>query len=169
MNEKFLLNIVCVLMLALFPAFAFGQKSTIKHYYLLMPEQYDNSSYEERDEILGYEGETTIDERNGYISYVTPLSGEVFEVALFKKSDDEIYIVYNEDCDLENNVPTKFYVLYQDPKDGYIDVTRKILPVAVNKKYKYKLPRVGTTIEVTNANGKKMYSLAWKRGKFVKE
>ena len=167
MTNRFLLNVVCVLMLGLFPTFVFGQKDTIKDYYLLMPEKYDDSTFEEREEILGYEGETTIDERNGYISYVTPLSGEVFEAALFKTSSGEIYIAYNEDCDLENGVLTKMYLLHYDA-GSWIDVTAKALPVAVNKKYKYKLPRVGTTIQVTDAKGKRMYSLIWNNGKFTK-
>ena len=138
----------------------------IKDYYLLMPQKYDGSTRAEREEILGYTGETTIDEKNGYISYNTPLSGEVFEIALFK-SNGEVFIAYNEDCDLENNVLTKMYFFRYDG-GKWIDVTAQTMPGPINKRYKYKLPQIGTTIKVSTADGKKMYDLIWKNGKFEK-
>ena len=156
-----------LIMIGLLATIVFGQKDTIKDYYLLMPEQYDGSTFQEREEILGYVSETVIDEKNGYISYTTPLSGEVFEIALFKRTDGEIFIAYNEDCDLQYNVLTKLYFLHYDA-GTWVDVTKKVMPVPLNKRYKYKLPRIGTTIQVTNANDKKMYDLVWKNGKFIK-
>ncbi|HRH42730.1 MAG TPA: hypothetical protein PKY82_13965 [Pyrinomonadaceae bacterium] len=159
--------IIMLIVIALFSSVVFAQRDTIKDYYLLMPQKYDGSTFAEREEILEYVGETTIDIENGYISYVTPLSGEVFEVVLFKNSDGEIYIAYNQDCDLEYNVPTKFYFLHYD-NGTWIDVTNQVMPIPINKKYKYKLPQKGTTVQVTTAGGKKMYNLIWKNGKFVK-
>ena len=116
---------------------------------------------------LSYEGEMTIDTKNGYISYITPLSGEVFEIALFKRPDGAIIIAYNEDCDLANNVLTKLYFFYFD-NGRWIDETIQVMPVPINKRYKYKLPQKGTTIKVTDAKGKFVYSLVWKTGKFIK-
>ncbi len=139
---------------------------SIKDYYLLMPKKYDGSTFEEREEILGYESDTVIDLNNGYIKYETRAAGEVFEVALFKYNG-EVFIAYNEDCDLENNQLTKMYFLHYDG-GRWIDVTGQAMPIPINKKYKYKLPQKGTTIQVTTANGKRMYNLLWKNGKFIK-
>jgi hypothetical protein len=145
-----------------------NRPKSVQDYYLLMPEKYDGSSRQEREEILGYTSEATIDIKNGYISYITPLSGEVLEVALFKRPDGGYILAYNEDCDLQYKVPTKLYFLqYEDGK--WTDVTTQVLPVAINNRYKYKLPRIGTTIEVTTAIGVKMYELAWRNGKFEKQ
>lgn len=170
MCKRFLSIIVRVLVFGLFAFSVSGQteRGSVKDYYLLMPQQYDSSTFEERDEILGFVSETTVDEKNGYISYVTPLSGEVFEVALFKKSADELYLVYNQDGDPKYDQSTELYVLHLDEDGGYTDVTSKVLPVRVNPSYKYKLPRYGTTITVTDMKGRKMYSLLWKKGTFVK-
>jgi len=60
--------------------------TTVQDYYLLMPKQYDKSTRAEREEILGY-SETTVDLENGHIEYVTHLSGQVFEAALFKRPE----------------------------------------------------------------------------------
>lgn len=166
MNNNFRL-IITVIIIALFSGVVLAQKDTIKDYYLLMPQKYDGSTFAEREEILSYESETTIDIENGYISYITPLSGEVFEITMFKRPDGGLMFAYNEDCDLENNVLTKLYFLYYDG-GRWIDVTSKVMPVPINKRYKYKLPQKGTTVQVTTAGGKKMYSLFWKNGKFVK-
>lgn len=139
---------------------------SIKDYYLLMPKKYDGATFEEREEILGYESDTVIDLNNGYIKYETRAAGEVFEVALFKYNG-EVFIAYNEDCDLENNQLTKMYFLHYDG-GRWIDVTGQAMPIPINKKYKYKLPQKGTTIQVTTASGKRMYNLLWKNGKFIK-
>jgi GTPase SAR1 family protein len=140
---------------------------TVQDHYLLMPKQYDNSSRQDREEILGFTSETIIDIKHGYISYTTPLSGEVFEAALFKRPDGEYILAYNEDCDLQYKIPTKLYFLkYEDGQ--WTDVTTQLLSLPINSRHKYKLPQIGTTIKVTNAKGQKMYDLAWKDGKFEK-
>lgn len=166
MKNKFWF-IKIMLAIGLFSTIVFAQTETIKDYYLLMPQKYDGSTFAEREEILGFEGDTTIDTNNGYISYITHLSGEVFEVAMFKKPDGGLIIAYNEDCDLKNNVLTKMYFLFYDA-GRWIDMTSKLMPVPINKKYKYNLPQKGTTVQVTTASGKKVYSLIWKNGKFEK-
>jgi hypothetical protein len=167
---KIILNLILAIgLIGSGSLFVFGQDNptTIKDFYLLMPAKYDGSAVAEREEILGFESETVIDEKNGYLSYTTPLSGEVFEAAMFKDPNGEIYLAYNEDCDLEYKVLTKLYFLHYDA-GRWVDVTNQVMPLPVNKRFKYKLPETGTTIQVTTAAGSKMYSLLWKNGKFVK-
>jgi hypothetical protein len=140
---------------------------TVQAYYLLMPEKYDRSTRQQREEILEY-SETTIDNDNGYIQYITHLSGQVFEAALFKEPDGGKVFAYNEDCDLKYSVLTKLYFLKFEA-GKWTDVTARLLPVPVNIRYKYKLPQSGTNIKVTDARGRAMYVLSWKNGKFEKQ
>jgi len=141
---------------------------TVRELYLLMPKQYDGSSRQEREEILEYTSETVVDIPHGYISYVTHLSGEVFEVALFKAPDGSRILAYNQDSDPRYNVPTKLYFLKYEG-ERWTDVTAQLLPEPVNKQHKYKLPQTGTTINVTDAKGRKLYEVAWKNGKFERQ
>ena len=46
------------------------------------------------------------------------------------------------------------------------DVTKTLLPVAFNKKLAYKLPRRGRSIEVTDEEGHKLYTLTWRNDRF---
>ena len=140
--------------------------TTVQDYYLLMPKQYDKSTRAEREEILGY-SETTVDLENGHIEYVTHLSGQVFEAALFKRPNGGLVFVYNEDCDLKYKVPTKLHLLKYEAGE-WTDVTTQLLPVPVNSRYKYQLPQKGTVIQVTTAAGAKLYQLVWMNGKFEK-
>ena len=139
---------------------------TVQDYYLLMPKQYDRSTRAEREETLGY-SEATVDNENGYINYITHLSGEVFEAALFKLPDGGNVFAYNEDCDLKYKVPTKMFLLKYEG-GNWTDVTMQLLPAPVNSRYKYKLPEKGTAIQVSTAAGAKMYTLVWSNGKFEK-
>lgn len=140
--------------------------TTVQDYYLLMPKQYDKSTRAEREEILGY-SDTTVDLENGHIEYITHLSGQVFEAALFKRPDDGVVFAYNEDCDLKYKVPTKLYLLKYEAGE-WTDVTTQLLPVPVNHRYKYELPQKGAIIQVTTPAGAKMYQLVWKNGRFEK-
>ena len=144
----------------------FDNPITVQDYYLLMPKQYDKSTRAEREEILGY-SDTTVDLENGHIEYITHLSGQVFEAALFKRPEGGFIFAYNEDCDLKYKVPTKLYLLKYDAGE-WTDVTTQLLPVAVNARYKYELPQKGAIIQVTTPGGAKLYQLIWKNGKFEK-
>jgi hypothetical protein len=168
--------LVFTLNLALVSPFAFwgiriakaqvDNPTTVQDYYLLMPRRYDKSTRAEREEILSY-SETTVDLDNGRIEYITHLSGQVFEAALFKRPDGGFVFAYNEDCDLKYKVPTKLYLLKYEAGE-WTDVTTQLLPVPVNARFKYQLPQKGTNIQVTTAAGAKLYQLAWKNGKFEK-
>jgi hypothetical protein len=167
--------IILTLGLAMFGPFAFcrsigeaqsDKPTTVQDYYLSMPKQYDKSTRAEREEILSY-SDATVDLENGHIEYITHLSGQVFEVTLFKRPDGGVVFAYNEDCDLKYKVPTKLYLLKYEAGE-WIDVTKDLFPVPVNPRYKYQLPEKGNVIQVTTAAGAKMYQLVWRNGKFEK-
>lgn len=139
---------------------------TVKDFYLLMPEKYNSYTREEREEALD-STETFIDIKNGYIGSQIGQLGERFQAAIFKRPDGGYIFAYNEDGDPSVDVATKFYLLKYENGE-WTDVTTALLPVAVNKNYHYDLPNTGTTIKVTTAKGAKLYSLAWKNGKFEK-
>lgn len=140
---------------------------TVKDFYLLMPEKYNGYSREEREEILD-STETLVDIKNGYIGSHIGTLGERCQVAIFKRPDGGYILAYNEDGDPSVDVATKFYLLKYE-NGQWIDVTTELLPVPVNKNYHYDLPNTGTTVKVTTSKGAKMYSLAWKNGKFEKQ
>ena len=82
-------------------------------------------------------------------------------VALFKLPGGEYLIgvnVFNEMAD------DLYFLRYQSGK--WSDVTRSVIP-GFNKTYEYKLPRYGTTVEVSSKAGKKLYDLVWSSGKFT--
>lgn len=139
---------------------------TVKDFYLLMPEKYNGYSREEREEALD-STETFVDIKNGYIGSQIGQLGERFQAAIFKRPDGGYILAYNEDGDPSVDVATKFYLLKYE-NGAWSDVTTELLPVSVNKNYHYDLPNTGTTIKVTTAKGAKLYSLAWKNGKFEK-
>ncbi|MDQ1523425.1 MAG: hypothetical protein QOE47_1349, partial [Pyrinomonadaceae bacterium] len=51
--------------------------------------------------------------------------------------------------------------------ETWSDVTDEILPVPFDPSLNYELPRVGTTISVTNRAGAKVYDLVWTNGRFL--
>lgn len=144
---------------------------TIKDFYLLMPKKYDGKSKAQRQQSLeNAETNETIDIKNGY--FRDAYKGdtiEICEAAIFKKSGGYI-LAYNEDYDdVHNEKPASTKLFFLDYADGqWIDVTTQLMPLPINRKYQYKLPQIGTTIEVWDGAGK-MYTLLWKNGKFVKE
>lgn len=55
------------------------------------------------------------------------------------------------------------------PTEGeeWRDVTQATLPVPFDPKLVYELPRFGTTINVMNERGGKVYELVWTNGSFT--
>lgn len=148
------------------PELQSDEPQNVKDYYLLMPRKYDDLSTEERQELLDGT-ETFVDIKNGYIVSQIGELGERFQAALFKRTDGSYVFAYNEDGDPSTGVPTKlFLLLYHDGE--WTDISTRLLPVPVNRKYHYDLPQIGTTINVETTNRKKMYVFRWKNGRFIK-
>jgi hypothetical protein len=82
-------------------------------------------------------------------------------MALFKRPDGSYLIGVNP----YDEMADELYFLSYD-KENWRDVTRLVIP-KYSRKLSYALPQEGTTIEVSNQAGKKLYELAWAHGKFT--
>jgi hypothetical protein len=110
------------------------------------------------------------DTANGYMSGYGDAAQEGFEMALFKRPNGTYLIgfyTYGEGG-VED---TPWCVFLNYDRGRWTDVSRTVIPNYSKEKYEYKLPRVGTTIQVfeksEESEPKKLYDLAWTGSKFV--
>lgn len=169
------LNSVLILIILVTVQYSMAQtqpdkRLTVKDYLMLLPDEYAVVPKDRREQIIHYEL-GTIDVKNGFMSYNDSAESEV-TIALFKKPDGShlVAVTYNGegfDEQKQDIVPifTLNFLSYENGK--WTDVTKDTLPVAFDDKLIYKLPRYGTTIEVTDKDGKRKYYLAWGDGKFI--
>ena len=105
-----------------------------------------------------------VDVKNGYL--YAPGDGAQTDVyvCLFKKSDGSYLIaVKTHPTDTNEYTRLDFYVF---KRGMLLDVSKTVLPVAVNEELKYELPRYGRTILVKNKNGSRAYDLIWVADRF---
>lgn len=147
-----------------------GKHLTVKDYFMLLPDEYMVIPKDRREQIIHYEL-GTIDVKNGFLSCNDSAESEVI-VAIFKKPDGSHLIAVSYDGEgfdeqKQDIVPifTLNFLRYENGK--WQDVTKDTLPLAFDSHLRYKLPRYGTTIEVTNREGRKQYDLVWSNGKFT--
>lgn len=136
---------------------------TVVDYYLLLPDKYTyDVPRQHREELINREGRIIArDIQNGYLAISGDGGDPGITVALFKMPDGEYLIgvnVFNEMAD------DLYFLRYQ--RGRWSNMTRSVIP-DFNKAYEYKLPRYGTTIEVSSKAGKKLYDLVWSGGTFV--
>jgi len=138
---------------------------TVLDYYELLPEKYFEANAEQRVEwMLDPRRGAIVDVKNGYL--YAPGDGAQTDVyvCLFKKSDGS-YVIAVKTHPADTNEYTRLD-LYVFERGMLLDVSKKMLPVAVNEKLKYELPRYGRTIQVKNKNGKSVYDLIWATDRF---
>jgi len=136
---------------------------TVVDYYLLLPDKYTyDVPRRHREELLNNEGRIIAkDIQNGYLAISGDAGDPGIAIALFKMPGGEYLVgvnVFNEMAD------DLFFLRYQSGR--WSNTTRSVIP-DFNKTNEYKLPRYGTTIEVSSKAGKKLYDLVWSGGKFV--
>lgn len=158
-----LMMLVCSL---IFSGLASGQSAspqTVVDYYLLLPDKYTyDVPRQHREELVNREGRIIAkDIKNGYLAISGDAGDPGITVALFKMPDGEYLIGVNVFNEMSDDI---YFLRYQ--KGRWSNITRSAIP-DFNKAYEYKLPRYGTTIEVSNKAGKKLYDLVWSGGKFV--
>jgi hypothetical protein len=138
---------------------------TVLDYYLLLPEKYFEANEKERvkwmlDPLRG----AIVDVKNGYLYAPGDGAQTDIYVCLFKKADGNYLIaVKTHPGDTDEYTYLDFYVF---EGGRLLDVTKTVLPLAVNEEFKYELPRYGTTIHVKNKSGGKIYDLLWASDRF---
>ncbi|HYP02546.1 MAG TPA: hypothetical protein VER76_20310, partial [Pyrinomonadaceae bacterium] len=142
-----------------------GRLRGVRDYFYTLPERYLDIPMESRAALL-QKGDAVVDIQNGYISLRHGASGQ-YVLTVFRRTADSYLIA------LSNTRPASsaaraasrlFFLRYELEK--WSDVTDEVLPVAFDPTLNYELPRVGTTIAVTNRAGVKVYDLVWAKGRF---
>jgi hypothetical protein len=147
-----------------------SEPKTVADFLLSVPERYMMGyDLRFREEMLrGEHRGVVVDIRNGYISYDASDNPSGFEFAIFRKSNGRYIVAYNtidDDFDWEpKDGATLRLMSYEGGR--WRDVTRVLLPVALDGRLGYSLPRQGRNIEVTDGEGHKLYTLTWKNDRF---
>ena len=161
-----------------------GQPRTVRDFFNLLPEKYftlegcdretDKDCKKARAEYL--KNFTLVEDiPNGYFKGACDGAQACIGMAIFKRPDGTYLVGVATEFEMGSN----FYFLdYADAK--WEDVSEAVVP-EYSKKNWYELPRHGTTMKVyakkiieqgddfeASEKGKLLYSLAWKKGKFVK-
>jgi hypothetical protein len=141
---------------------------TVADFFRLVPERY-MIGYDQRfrEELLrGEHRGVVVDIRNGYISYDASDNPTGFELAIFRKSNGSYIVAYNRVGDDFNWEPgdgaTLRLLIYE--RGRWRDVSSQLLPVALDRRLGYTLPRRGRSIKVEG--GREIYSLTWSRDRF---
>jgi hypothetical protein len=172
-RANFIARILCLLAVITAPGLKASpaQSSapkTVGDYFLLVPERYFPYDLSFRQDLLhGDHRGVVIDVRNGYISWDASDAPDAFEFVIFRKSNGSYVVAYNDtgdDFDQPGDGPGPMLLSYEGGK--WRDVTKALLPVALDRKLGYKLPRNGRSIEVTNEQGRKLYTLTWAHDRF---
>lgn len=176
LRANLICRILCVLTIAIAPgvgasAAQASEPKTVADFFLLVPERYVGG-YDRRfrEEMLrGEHRGVVVDIPNGYISYDASDNPTGFEFAIFRKSNGRYIVAYSDgvsdNFDWEVGDGYTFFLLsYEGGR--WRDVTKESLPVAVNKRLAYMLPRHGRSIEVVGEGGRERYTLTWARDRF---
>ncbi len=115
------------------------------------------------------------DTANGYLSASGDAAQDGCVMALFKRPDGTYLIGFYTEG--EGGVEDTPWTVFLDYRNGnWVDVSRALIPGYSKEKYIYELPRYGTAVQVYAKDekaavfyqGKGLYSLLWKDGKFLK-
>jgi hypothetical protein len=133
---------------------------TVLDYYELLPDKYFEANREQRVIwMLDPKRGAIVDSKNGYL--FAPGDGAQSDIylSLFKKRNGEfVAAVKHYDSDTNDFTYLEF-VVYKD--GSWTEVTKSVIPVKINDKLRYEMPRYGRAIRVRNKKGKRMYDLVW--------
>lgn len=161
---------ILLLAVFLFQSISDAQSSlpkTVLDYYLLLPEKYFEANREQRVKWMLDPGRgAVVDIKNGYIYAAGDGAQTSIYVCLFKRPHGvPLIAVKSHDSDTQDYTHLDFY----EYKNGtLVELKKGVLPVKVNEKFKYEMPRYGRTIEVSDQRGRKLYSLHWSGQRFVR-
>ncbi len=142
-----------------------AQPHTVIDYYRLLPDKYFEATREQRFSwMLDPKRGAVVDVSNGYLYAAGDGAQTDIYVCLFKRLDGT-YLVAVKSHESDSDIYT-YLDFYIYDKGRLQNVTKQSLPMKFDKELKYELPRYGTTVKVTDENGKRVYDLVWINGKF---
>ncbi len=153
------------------------QPKTVRDFFMLISARYFSlDCCETKDRRKGLEKylKTYLeieDTANGFMSGGSDAAQEGFEMALFKRSNGTYLIGFYTFG--EGGIEDTPWVVFLEYRNGrWTDVSKREIPGYSPTTLEYKLPRVGTTIQVfkkvEEGDAPKRYDLVWKAGKFVR-
>ena len=175
-RSNLIFRVLCALAVALAPGVKaaspqLSEPKTVGDFFLLVPERYMvGYDLRFREEMLrGERRGVVVDARHGYISYDASDNPSGFEFAIFRKSNGRYIVAYNrvgDDFDWEPGDGATLRLLSYEGGRRWRDVTRALLPVALDGRLGYRLPQRGRSIEVTGKGGRGLYTLTWRNDRF---
>jgi hypothetical protein len=132
---------------------------------MLLPDKYFEANRDQRLHwMLDPKRGAIVDVANGYL--FAPGDGAQTDIftCLFKRSDGSYLVAvgYNNN----DEVFEPFLDFYIYTRGRLRNVTKSVMPLPFSRSLYYELPRYGTTINVTNKAGRKLYDLVWNRHVF---
>jgi len=174
---RLILAVVSTLMLAAAVCGQAKSPKTVRDYFMQLPARYfsldcctgKNAKAQYLKKYLKAE-----DTANGYLSGYGDAAQEGFAMALFKRPNGTYLIgFYTHGEGGVEDTPWTVFLNYSGGK--WTDVSRSTIKGYNKEKYIYELPRKGTKVEVFSKDemgdgykGKRLYSLEWQNGKFVR-
>lgn len=158
-----------LLLLLLLTLSASAQPRTPREFFQLLPSQYFTVENGSKEAFL--KRQVLVDDpANGYLSASGDAGQGGFVLALFKRSNGSYLVGLNSNGEMWD----KYYIL-QYANGKWRDVSAQVIP-EYSKDKAYRFPRQGTSVVVEQLRfeegvpmptGKKLYTLAWNRNKFV--
>ena len=164
--RKLLLTLLTVFLFESISAAQSSPPKTVLDYYLLLPEKYFEANKEQRVKwMLAPRNGAVVDIKNGYIYAAGDGAQTPIYVCLFKRPYGlPLVAVKSHEPDTRDYTHLDFYEL----KNGtLVEVKKGVLPVKINGDFKYEMPRYGTTINVRDQRGRRLYNLNWSGRRFV--
>ena len=141
------------------------EPKTVLDYYLLLPDKYFEANEEQRVKwMLDPKRGAVVDIKNGYIFAPGDGAQASVYVCLFKRSaGSPLIAVKTHEPDTDQFTYLDFF---EYKRGTLVEVKEDVLPVRINKEFKYKMPRYGRSIEVRDQRGRKIYNLTWTGRRF---
>lgn len=141
------------------------EPKTVLDYYLLLPDKYFEANEEQRVKwMLDPKRGAVVDIKNGYIFAPGDGAQASVYVCLFKRSaGPPLIAVKTHEPDTDQFTYLDFF---EYKRGTLVEVKEDVLPVRINKEFKYKMPRYGRSIEVRDQRGRKIYNLTWTGRRF---
>jgi hypothetical protein len=142
-----------------------SQPLTVLDYYNLLPDKFFEADKTQRiNWMLDPKRGAIVDLKNDYI--FAPGDGaqsDIYISLLKKRGGGDLVIIKHHAPDSRDITSVEFYT-YQN--GAWTDVTKSVMPVAINEDYQYHVPRYCMGIQVNDKSGGWLYDLVWTGEKF---
>jgi len=137
---------------------------SVVDYYLLLPDQYFEANEVLRvGWMLDAHRGAVVDMDHGYIYAPGDGAQTDIYVRLFERNNKRPLIAVKSYASDSQDFT---YLDFFEYRDGGLHPVN-VSPVTVNERFRVELPRIGSTIQVSNAQGAPLYDLVWSDTRFL--